>query len=418
MLLKLLLSFTDNDLLYTAHKSKLIRAWSCPGLEPWIDFSPMKTDHKGPIVLVCVKGSRLVSASADSVIKVWHLGFRHCSGVLRNCSGLPLCLEYAEFPDLANIVVCGTNSGAVHAWNADTNELIATGTKHFSQVSSLKPLPASKSFVSAGRDKTLIFWTWNLQPSKVIPAFEEIETIQLVSNELACKIARQAFEHDDHFILTGGEKGKLRLWNADKKLEVLPLGEKQEFALSSKGVLLRDQKVCELLVDEQGGVTILQDDLLSHCSFVGKKNKVEQFAICANQHEALELSIVGEKYLVVATMSPVIKVYNLKQDFKLLIGSGGHTDSVLAVAPMDIDRFVSCGKDHSVCLWSLTDDSVDLVGKGSGHSSFVGALATSHNYIFSASKDGILKASKTQFVVPFVLLQRSCFLGLEKARGR
>ena len=85
-----------------------------------------------------------------------------------------------KFQDLANIVICGTNSGSVHTWNADTNEMIATSAKHFSQVSDVKALPSTKTFVSAGRDKTMIFWSWNLQPLKVIPTFEEIETIQLL----------------------------------------------------------------------------------------------------------------------------------------------------------------------------------------------------------------------------------------------
>ena len=71
---------SDSELLYSAHKSKLIRAWHGTSLEPYVNFPPMKIDHKGPIVLISIKASRLITASADSVLKVWHLEQRHCSG--------------------------------------------------------------------------------------------------------------------------------------------------------------------------------------------------------------------------------------------------------------------------------------------------------------------------------------------------
>ena len=39
--------------------------------------------------------------------------------------------------------------------------------------------------------------------------------------------------------------------------------------------------------------------------------------------------IIGEKHLVVATMSPVIKIYNLLDNNMLTVAAGGHNDSVL-----------------------------------------------------------------------------------------
>ena len=90
-ILCLMLDF-DTDLLYSAHKSKLLRAWHGTSLEPYVNFAPMKIDHKGPVILIKVKGSRLITASADSVLKVWHLEHRHCSGLYFICYlflGLP-----------------------------------------------------------------------------------------------------------------------------------------------------------------------------------------------------------------------------------------------------------------------------------------------------------------------------------------
>ena len=373
----------ENQVFYTAHKSKLIRAWKGPNLEPDLDFPPMKCDHKGPIILIQIHGKRLITASAESVLKVWNLEQRHCSGVLRNCSSLPLVLEYE---DLAKIAICGTNSGAIHAWNCDTNELIATGSKHFSQVSALKSLPQSKTFVSAGRDKTLVFWSWNLQPLKVIPVFEELETLEICDFSIA-KMVHNDIEEGEYF-LASGEKGKIRCWNGKKMTEILS----EKDSISKKGVLLKDQKVNQVLCcPDKNSVVIFQDDLLSICEL--KEQKLKNRTLCANQHEVLDMTIVQERFLVVATMSSIIKVYDLQENNRLFVAFGGHSESVLALNSFQ-DYFVSCGKDHSVCLWKITEKNVKLIAKGSGHSSYVGAIATSEKSIFSASKDGILKVWK------------------------
>ena len=256
--------------------------------------------------------------------------FCNLSGVLRNCSALPLCLEYSEFSDVANIVICGTNSGSIHAWNADTNEMIATSTKHFSQIAAIKALPETKNFVSAGRDKTMIFWSWNLQPLKVIPTFEELENIQLLSVSLASKICNQVLDESDFYIIGSGEKAQIRVWNSKTMSEILPSDNKKCFSITKKGVLLKDQKVNHLLVcNEDDSLIFFQDDLLSLCSFKGTKNKVTAIPICSNQHEILDMVMIGEKHMVVATMSPVIKIYNLLDNNMLTVAAGGHSDSVL-----------------------------------------------------------------------------------------
>ena len=397
-----ILSFSldpQSDIVYTSHKSKLIRAWHGVNLEPYINFSPMKTDHKGPIILITVHGSTLITASAESVLKVWNLEQRHCSGVLRNCQALPLCIEYVEFENVGKIVLCGTNSGSIHAWNAETNDLIGTGSKHFSQISAIKALPETRSYVSAGRDKTLVFWSWNLQPLKVIPSFEELESIEILPKSLALKIINKPDYDGENFIIASGDKSNIRIWNSKDMTEILPDNEKKDFSLTSKGVLIKSEKVNQLIVAPQTenfeeSVVICQDDFFSQCRFSGKKNKIEKTVISSNQHEILEMITMHETFLIVATMSPVLRIYDLKSGNTLKIASGGHSDAVLSLNIVDGEHFVSCGKDHSVGLWNIDlNGNAKLIAKGTGHSSFVGAVASSAKSIFSASKDGILKVN-------------------------
>ena len=94
----------------------------------------------------------------------------------------------------------------------------------------------------------------------------------------------------------------------------------------------------------------------------------------------------------------------------LTLASGGHSDAVLAVNIVDEHSFVSCSKDQTVCLWNIDGNgSVKLVAKGGGHSSFVGAVGSSAKFIFSASKDGILKVNTQRFLLN-VLFFEICYV--------
>jgi hypothetical protein len=158
----------------------------------------------------------------------------------------------------------------------------------------------------------MIFWSWNLQPTKVIPVFEEIETIQMLPWTIASKLANNNLGLDDEkseYFVTGGEKGRIRLWNCDKMVEILPQNEQKDFPVTSKGVILKGEKISDVFASPlDDSITIVQDDIFVHCQFSGKKNKVEKFVVCANQYEALDMAIVGDRHLVVATMSSVLKV--------------------------------------------------------------------------------------------------------------
>merc|ERR550519_2963594 len=103
----------------------------------------------------------------------------------------------------------------------------------------------------------MIFWSWNLQPLKSIPTFEEIEIIQLLPLSLASKITNQTLDESDFYIVGSGEKAQIRVWNSKLMTEILPNDGKKCFSLTKKGVLLKEQKVNNLLIcNEDDGLII------------------------------------------------------------------------------------------------------------------------------------------------------------------
>ena len=89
--------FSDyKNVLFTSHKSGMVRTWSGFALEC---SEVLRCDHRGPISLLLAGSPLLVTASADLTLKLWNIDNRHCEGILRGCSGVPLSLIWASTAD-------------------------------------------------------------------------------------------------------------------------------------------------------------------------------------------------------------------------------------------------------------------------------------------------------------------------------
>jgi WD40 repeat protein len=169
----------------------------------------------------------LVTASADLTIKLWNVENRHCEGVLRGCSGVPVTLVWATLDDDSKkYIVSGQVDGNVTVWDVESfTSPTAVLDKHRSQISGIACEKSKNMLVTCGRDQLIAFWSLKeFTCLKVMPSFEEIECLFTVSstfaNWLVGKKSKSLIEDGDSFCLSGGQKGKLRLWNVDKMAEV------------------------------------------------------------------------------------------------------------------------------------------------------------------------------------------------------
>ena len=146
----------DQLIVFTAHKSGLVRQWISNKLEePPKGPVAFKSDHKGPVLHLRVlnndrKNNQLLTIGSDFIVKLWNVETRHCLSVLRGITSIPLCAELCENTQKDTCYfACGLVDGIVKLWRMNRDNALASWTvpsssimatnlvKHNSQVSCL-----------------------------------------------------------------------------------------------------------------------------------------------------------------------------------------------------------------------------------------------------------------------------------------
>ena len=143
----------DQLIVFTAHKSSLVRKWIGNKLEePTTGQIAFKADHKGPILQLKIlnndnKNNQLITIGSDYMIKIWNVDNHHCLSVLRGITSVPLCSEkYENVQSGTGFLACGLVDGNIKLWRMkrddeiscwmvpSSNVVATTLVKHHSQV--------------------------------------------------------------------------------------------------------------------------------------------------------------------------------------------------------------------------------------------------------------------------------------------
>lgn len=398
---------------FTGHKSGLIRRWSGSSLTTKLQepepTSLFKSDHKSPILHLCAGNEAiLVSVGADFVNKVWDVEKRHLVGILRGITAVAVCNDIVVSTKAA-VMASGLADGNVKVWKINLPSQTAneedigisvdptpiTLTKHNSQIASVAVFDDGSKVAAFGRDQLMSVWEVESQTClHLVPTYEELERALVLDQAIVEQVIEGEFSKD-RFCLAAGEKGQVRLWNVTQGIEV----NAKKFCDHSNIT----GKVHDMHVTTSGSIFTVRDDLVIKTKIGGSSSEDVDEIFPLNQSEVLDFTLASNNRLVIATNNAHMRVYHFDSGHMTVAHSpSGHTDAVLAVAALNPlldkvpetteDHFVSCGKDQSVCLWKFKGNVVQLVGKGTGHVSYVGAVALSTSLLFSASKDGILKS--------------------------
>ena len=384
--------------------------------------------HSTPVVTIATDrtGTLLATGGADGTVKVWDIRGGYVTHTFQAHTQVISALQFFEHSghdikqlstskskrkrntrplgsndDEAEIETSSSNSndsnaalclasggddGKIKVWSLAKRVAIATMDSHVSIVRGIRYSDSLKILVSASRDRTLTLWsTQDWRMIMVIPVFEAVEAV--------------GFLGSNNLMYTGGESGRLRIWDCHSGRE---LTAEQEAENESDGFLhvLYNAKLKFLLAVTAGqslvlySTTGLDEPLLSRGVFATLPILQR---ISGTHDEIIDMAFVTRQrsLLAIATNSQVIRLVNLSTDSgdqperfsATYFGADvallkGHEDIIIC---MDVDWsgcwLATGAKDDTARLWSIDyhNGIYRCVATFTGHAESLGAVALPQN---------------------------------------
>jgi U3 small nucleolar RNA-associated protein 13 len=366
--------------------------------------------HATPVVVVTVDktGSLLATGAADGAIKVWDIVGGYVTHTFRGPGGLVSALHFFEVAASAGALerrksakgapkrdsgaangdstvnfrlASGSQDGKIRVWDLNKRAIIADLDSHVSNVQAMDYSPARLTLVTAGRDKTIIWWdvrTW--KPLRVLPCFELVEAA--------------GFLEDGQLTWTAGSRGAVRIWTTDSGKEITKdQAAKAEDEAIVSGIYIPQSRLL-LCVKVDHTLSLYRTPSLADVEAVSSLPPIQPFRRISGTHdEIVDLAFLlpNHSMLALATNSEDVRLVSagdveatdksdepsgyFGQDVALL---KGHEEIVLTI---DVDwsgHWVATGsKDNTARLWRVdpSKDSYTCYAVFTGHAESLGAVA-------------------------------------------
>lgn len=371
--------------------------------------------HTSPVVTLATDrtGTLVATGGADGIVKIWDIRGGYTTHTFHGHGRVVSALhffevEVAQREDASEIskkrkrrksqqeeaqvvagaqesniefrLASGAEDGKVRIWDLHKRKSAAILDSHVSVVRSIQYSQAAKTLVSGSRDKTLIVWDsdrW--KPTRTIAALEGIESAGFVG--------------DGHFIYSGGEHGRVRLWSVASGKEIT---QEQEPGIETDEIvnILHHAQLPYL-------VSVHADQVLNFHTLptILSEEAIEPLPVfrrvSGTHDEVIDMAYVGrdKSLLALNTNSEDIRIVILSESnatddatqgryFGADVGLlKGHEDIVIC---LDVDWsghwLVTGAKDNAARLWRLDpeNDSYTCAAVLTGHAESLGAIALPH----------------------------------------
>lgn len=406
---------------------------------PLITASLLRTlkPHTTPVVTAAVDstGTLLATGGADGITKVWDIRGGYVTHTFRGLAGVVSALHFFQVSASDNAksiekrrsrgdlqqaesmskrhdlgakfrLACASEDGKIRIWDLAKRKSVATLDSHVSVVRSLDYSAESHTLVSASRDKTVIIWdvrTW--RSKKVLPILESVEAVGLLE--------------EGTLIYTGGEHGKLRIWNVETGKEVTKEQEaggdgdgivhvlwnySQRFLLSvhaDQSLILYSTASLSRKLSE----TIIEPlPILRRIS--GTHDEIIDLAYVTPDRSLLALATNSEDIRLVSLASsksdsePATSARYFGADVALL---EGHEDIIICLSVDWSGCWLATGaKDNTARLWRIDHaaSSYQLYATFTGHAESIGAISLPSSAPPQPSPE---RSNPLEYTPPFLL---------------
>jgi U3 small nucleolar RNA-associated protein 13 len=169
--------------------------------------------HDAPVRAFAFDSSStlLASASSDRSVMVWDVEQRTVTHAFRGHRSVVTCVVF--HPDRTrHMLLSGDEGGTINCWDLKTRKLGKSVEAHASAVTSIVIVDDGRTAVSAGRDSVLsVIDLARGTVTRSVAAGERVEALVA----LPAMSARAPL-----LLAAAGERGTLRLWNADATAEL------------------------------------------------------------------------------------------------------------------------------------------------------------------------------------------------------
>ena len=384
---------------------------------PLVNATLTKTlkPHMTPVIAAAIDsdGALVATGGADGVVKVWDIKGGYATHTFRGHTGVISALHFFKLTQMESLnrvkskrkarssdlrqaeeanpplegvarirLATGGEDGKVRIWDLVKRRSVAILDSHVSLVRGLDYVPETNTLVSASRDRTAIIWdarTWTSM--KVIPILEGVEAV--------------GFLESGSVVYTGGEHGRLRLWNTESGLEMTReqgLGGEADAIVH---ILRNVQQQFLLTVHANQSLVIHSATTLpgslTHQTHIDPLPVLRQ--ISGTHDEIIDLAhVTGDRSLLaLATNSENIRLVSLNTSepenpsvvnasyFGADVASlQGHSDIIICLAVDYSGHWLATGaKDNTARLWRI-DQSTNVYehyATFTGHAESIGAIS-------------------------------------------
>ena len=186
-----------------SHQDKLIGVLD---VEPDAFLYTLEGHEKGVSSLISsAKGDCILSGSDDNTIRRWDLKTKKCTGIFEGHK--KAVLDIAESPDGVSIVSC-SRDGSIRIWDTYTKKCLNVLETSGKSITSMAHHPQKKKVYASGYDEKLQIWNYG---SGDIFQVKHRHYNNRYKQNHACL----AITPNGDNILSGGEDGIIRIWNAE-----------------------------------------------------------------------------------------------------------------------------------------------------------------------------------------------------------
>ncbi|GAA5895009.1 hypothetical protein JCM8208_000085 [Rhodotorula glutinis] len=180
--------------------------------------------HRKSVRAIEVCGNKIVSGSYDTTARLWNVDTGECLHVFRGHIGEIYSVAF----DGARVIT-GSLDSTVRVWDAETGDFLALLQGHTLLVGQMQLDPYSDLLVTAGSDGTVMVYS--------LTTYEALHRIKAHSQSVT------SLQFDERFILSGGNDGRLKLWDTKTGAYLRDLSDPCDTVWRA---LVRDDKLVSL----------------------------------------------------------------------------------------------------------------------------------------------------------------------------